>query len=242
MSVAAGLLVGLAVLLWVRRPAPGHRLLTQAPAIAPPPGRLRRWWAARRTGSREDDVLRLIEAVGAALDAGLAPAEALVAVAESRSAAAGRRRAITALDEALPALVLRARTGEHLAPAWRDFAQASGSPEVLLLARAWALSEASGAPLAAAAQTAARLLREDRDRRRSTAGAIAGARTTMTILTILPLGGPVLAMAMGLDLSRLYLSSPPVWACLVIGAILVVVGRLWVGRLVVAATRGPELT
>lgn len=100
----------------------------------------------------------------------------------------------------------------------------------------------SGAPLAAAAQTAARLLREDRDRRRSTAGAVAGARTTMTILTILPLGGPPLAMIMGLDLGRLYLSSPAVWACLVLGAVLVLLGRFWVERLVVAATRGPELT
>ncbi|MDO5712659.1 MAG: hypothetical protein Q4P32_13110, partial [Micrococcales bacterium] len=202
---------------------------------------LARQKAARAAGGREDDVLRLIEAVGAALSAGLAPADALVAVAESRSATVGRGRDATPIDEALPTLVLRAHTGEHLSPAWRDFAESTGSPEVLLLARAWGLSEASGAPLAAAAQTAAGLLREDRDRRRSTAGAVAGARTTMTILTLLPLGGPPLAMVMGLDLGRLYLSSPMVWACLLIGATLVVVGRVWVARLVVAATRGPEL-
>ena len=250
-ALLAGLLVGLAVLLWVRHGPPGRGLLddtstgrgpTGAGRIASSSGPLARWWAARSAASREDDVLRLIESVGSALSAGLAPADALVAVAESRSASAGRRRTVTAIDEALPALVLRARTGEHLAPAWRDFADASGSPQVLLLARAWALSEVSGAPLAAAAQTAARLLREDRDRRRSTAGAVAGARTTMTILTILPLGGPPLAMIMGLDLGRLYLSSPAVWACLVLGAVLVLLGRFWVDRRVVAATRGPELT
>ena len=207
------------------------------------PKRLR-YWAGRLAHEQEAArPLALLPAtvVGAALSAGLAPADALVAVAESRSATVGRGRDATPIDEALPTLVLRAHTGEHLSPAWRDFAESTGSPVVLLLARAWGLSEASGAPLAAAAQTAAGLLREDRDRRRSTAGAVAGARTTMTILTLLPLGGPPLAMVMGLDLGRLYLSSPMVWACLLIGATLVVVGRVWVARLVVAATRGPEL-
>lgn len=227
-----------AVLLWPGGVSPPTGLLRLD--AAKPASRLARWRAARDADAREEDVLRLIEAVGAALSAGLTPADALVAVVESRSAAGGDERG-TPIDEALPGLVLRARTGEHLAPAWRDLAEATGSPEVLLLARGWALSEASGAPLAAAAHTAARLLREDWDRRRATASAIAGARTTMTILTVLPLGGPLLAMIMGLDLGRLYLSSPMVWACLVAGAGLVVAGRLWVGRLVVAAARGPEL-
>ena len=64
----------------------------------------------------------------------------------------------------------------------------------------------------------------------------------MTILTILPVGGPLLAAAMGLDLGRLYLSSPLVWGCLAAGLALVLVGRLWVARLVAHAMHGPMLS
>lgn len=195
-----------------------------------------RWRGSRE---REDDVVHFVEAVGAALAAGLGPADALMLVAKSRTA---RVEASTDIDRALPALVLRAGTGETLSVGWRALADELGSAQLLLLARAWALSEASGAPLSSAAATAARLMRTERDRRRRSEAALAGARATIRILTLLPLGGPVLAAFLGLDLSQLYGHSPAVWACLAGGAALLLVGRVWVGRLVAVAMSGPVLT
>lgn len=238
-ALTAALLVVAAVCAWPAQSGAdtGRALAGVAPSgAAPGASRLRRWLGR---AAPADDVVHFVEAVGAALTAGLGPADALVLVANSRAARAGPR---THVDDGLPALVLRARSGEHLSAGWRELADQVGSPHLLLLARAWALSEASGAPLSAAATTAARLMRTDRDRQARAAAAVAGARATMRILTVLPLGGPALAALLGLDLVALYGHSPAVWAALAGGLVLVALGRLWVGRLVARAMHGPVLT
>lgn len=237
----AVLLAAAAVLTW---PSPRRRTPARLETPASAGASAIRWIravAARLRGDRDrgDDIVHFVEAVGAALAAGLGPADALVLVAKSRTARVG---AGTDVDRALPELVLRARTGDGLSAGWRALADELHSPQLLLLARAWALSEASGAALSGAAATAARLMRTERDRRRRSEAALAGARATIRILTLLPLGGPVLAAALGLDLAHLYGHSPAVWACLAGGVVLLLIGRVWVGRLVAAAMRGPVLT
>lgn len=238
-ALAAALLVVAAVCAWPARGDGGapEALAADGPGRVPAGASHVRRWLGR--GGHSDDVVHLVEAVGAALTAGLGPADALVLVANSRAARAGPR---TPVDDGLPALVQRARSGEHLSAGWRELAHQVGSPHLLLLARAWALSEASGAPLSAAATTAARLMRTDRDRQARAAAAVAGARATMRILTVLPLGGPALAALLGLDLVTLYGQSPAVWAALAGGLVLVALGRLWVGRLVAGAMHGPVLS
>lgn len=145
------------------------------------------------------------------------------------------------VDDALPLLLARARAGDGLAAGWADVARRTGSPEVELLARAWSLSESSGASLSAAARTAVHLLRQGRDERRRTQVAVAGARATMSVLTALPLGGPALALLLGLDLGSVYLSSPAAAAMLGGGVLLVLLGRWWVAGMVAATLRGPAL-
>ena len=64
----------------------------------------------------------------------------------------------------------------------------------------------------------------------------------MNVLTALPLGGPFLALALGVDPSELYGSSPLTGGCLAAGGVLVLAGRSWVARMVRGVTRGPVLS
>lgn len=237
-ALLAAVLVAAAIALW---PGSGRAATVSGSGNDPRSRFCRPSWLRRLTGSpdRDDDIVHLVEAVGAALSAGLGPADALRLVTDSR---AGGRAGRSEVDDVLPSLVLRARSGDTLSQGWHEVADRLGSTQVRLLARAWALSESSGAPLASAASTAAHLLRAKRDRRRRSQAAVAGARATIRILTLLPLGGPVLAALLGLDLARLYAQSPAVWACVGGGLALIVVGRWWVGRLVAGAVAGPMLT
>lgn len=236
-ALLAAVLVVAAIVTW---PGSGRTTAVSGPGSEPRSRFPRPSWLRRLTGSpdRDDEIVHLVEAVGAALSAGLGPADALRLVTDSRADGGATRSEV---DDALPSLVLRARSGDTLSQGWHEVADQLGSTQVRLLARAWALSESSGAPLASAASTAAHLLRAERDRRRRSQAAVAGARATIRILTVLPLGGPVLAVLLGLDLARLYAQSPAVWACVGAGLVLIVVGRWWVARLVAGAVAGPML-
>ncbi len=243
-ALVATLAVAAAVVAWpAARSADGARDLTGAGPAGRSPAQLwqagsRRLRLLLRPDETVDDVIHVVESTGAALKAGLGPADALVLVVRSRDARPGRAKA---LDDALPALESRARNGELLSGGWREAAATLRSPQILVLARAWALSEATGAPLSEAAATAARLMRVDRDRHRRSVAAVAGARATMRILTLLPLSGPLLAGLLGVDLVNLYARSAAVWACIGGGLVLIGIGRWWVDRLIAAAMRGPEL-
>ncbi|MGN6637106.1 MAG: type II secretion system F family protein, partial [Oryzihumus sp.] len=116
------------------------------------------------------------------------------------------------------------------------------SRELGVLAAAWSLSEETGGPLADAVRTAGAVVRGSMAQRERMLAAVAGARSTMTILTALPIGGPLIALAVGLDPSRLYLGSPLNQLCLVMGVVLALAGRVWVRRLVAGAVRGPVLS
>ncbi len=111
----------------------------------------------------------------------------------------------------------------------------SGSADLAFVASAWRLSESTGAPLAEAVDRAAAQLRSGLSRRRRLAAAIAGPRATVTLLTALPLSGPLLGLACGLSPSALYLSSAPAAGSALIGAFLTVLGRWWCTRIVRAA-------
>lgn len=119
--------------------------------------------------------------------------------------------------------------------------QAERYPQVRFVAQAWQLSARTGCPLADAVESAGRAVRARLDHERRVVSVAAGAATTIRILTLLPLGGPLLAMAVGVDPVDAYVSSPTAWACVAVGAVLVVLGRLWVRRLVDAVARGPVL-
>ncbi|MGA7204518.1 MAG: hypothetical protein WBX27_07825, partial [Specibacter sp.] len=112
----------------------------------------------------------------------------------------------------------------------------------LELAACLEVCEASGAPVAAVLSRLATRLESEQDAAAMRETALAGPRATVRLLTWLPFVGLGLGMAMGVDPVGVLLGGPLGWACLVVGCVLVMAGRLWSTHLisVAARTAGPK--
>lgn len=168
----------------------------------------------------------------------MAPASALRIAAESRSGA-GQADPLVVLAGDLAAA---AAEGAPLGPLWRAAAGSTGSEELLLLSQAWSLTEDLGVPLAQAVRTTAGLLEARLAHERRLAGAVAGANATVNVLTVLPLGGPLLGLLLGIGPAELYGGSRLTQTSLVLGLLLAGIGRWWVHRMVRAVARGPVIS
>jgi len=253
-SLVTGLLAGVGILLWPERF--GLRRLAILPRVSSasvvvtrfvarlagervrhclprhlPPGR-------SAAGATAQDLLGLLEAIAPALEAGMAPASALRFAADARSGS-GRLDPLAALARGMASA---AADGSMLGPLWREAAESAGSAELLLLAQAWSLTEDMGAPLAQAVRTTAGLLEARDAHERRLAGAVAGAKATVNVLTVLPIGGPLLALVLGIGPGELYGGSRLTQGSLVLGLCLAGIGRWWVHRMVRAVARGPVIT
>ena len=240
MSALVAVLLVCAVL--VGTPLPATDRLAAVPGEGGPGLTRLRWSRRRRRASGPELALTVAEAVAPALEAGLSPAAALVHAVEDLVAGDVRSGGTApARDLSRWAMEVRAAvtTGESCASLLSRGASALDSPELALLARAWALTEETGGPLADAARTTAGLIRSTRSQRLRLTAAVAGARSTMNLLTVLPLGGPLLALSLGVDPASVYLGSPLCLVCPVAGILLALVGRAWVRRLVAGAVAGP---
>ena len=249
MSAAVGLLVMVGVLVWPQSFA--TRLLSILPRASVPSrlptsarttlrsaswARTPAWNSGHRAAAIDSpELLALLEAIAPALEAGMAPAAALLIAADSRCDP-GRP---DQLDALVRAMASSAADGRKLGPLWREASEAAGSAELLLLAQAWSLTEDMGAPLAQAVRTTAGLLEARIAHERRLTAAIAGAKATVNVLTVLPIGGPLLALVLGIGPEELYGSSRLTQASLALGLCLAVIGRWWVGRMVRAVARGP---
>lgn len=127
--------------------------------------------------------------------------------------------------------------GESVAAVWSGWAARTSSPSLALVASAWQLTESTGAPLALAVERATRGLLDARSRRGRVAVAVAGPRASVTVLTLLPLTGPLVGLACGIDPLTLYLGSPLTVASLGLGLALVGAGRVWCTRMIRTAVR-----
>jgi tight adherence protein B len=246
--LVTGLLAGLGVLAWPGRF--GRRRLAILPEVlsASPmgvtavpgsaTGRLRRLLPGRSvTAVRTQDLLGLLEAIAPALEAGMAPASALSLAADARSRSGGPDH-LAALASTMASA---AADGAALGPLWREAAESAGSAELLLLAHAWSLTEDMGAPLARAVRTTSGLLEARVAHERLLTSAVAGARATVNLLTVLPLCGPLLALVLGIGTAELYTGSRLALGSLVLGLCLAGIGRWWVHRMVGAVARGPVM-
>ena len=121
--------------------------------------------------------------------------------------------------------------GTPLAPVWVGWAERTASSDVALVASAWALCERLGAPLASTVTIVSTVVRRRLEVQRRTDAALAGPRASMTVLSALPAVGPLLALVMGLSPLDLY-ASPSGAAALVVGLVLLLLGRWWGSRLV----------
>lgn len=226
-AVTVGVVAALAVLAWPARtgrraperlhpwPTPASR----AVELTGPRARWRLSLLCRRRDGEGEATLVLLDRLAAALRAGLPPDEALsVATAAGRGTGFGAAlRAVAEGRSAAAALarLARVRDDEHLGRA----------------ARAWALSERTGAGLAEAVEAAARAGRQAVDHRRQVRAATAGARASVTLLTLLPVGGVGVALLLGLSPTAVY-GNPVSLAALGLGVSLLLVGRLVVSRMV----------
>ena len=250
MSLLAGLSAALGVLLWPGRF--GRRSLQVLPGAssdahpAASPNRVRgsagqraRRSLTRRSaaGPTAQDLLGLLEAIAPALEAGIAPASALRIAADVRSGPARP----DPLTELAGTIASAAAEGVSLGPLWRAAADSAGSAELLLLAQAWSLTEDMGVPLAQAVRTTAGLLETRISQERRLTSAVAGAEATVNLLTVLPIGGPLLALVLGIGPAELYGGSGLTQSCLVLGLCLAGAGRWWVHRMVRAVARGPVM-
>ena len=254
MSLVVGLLVAVGISLWPGRF--GRRRLAILPTVssrsvmvprsvpASPWQRARHWLPGHRAPEvSAPDLLGLLEAVAPALEAGMAPAAALRIAADARSGPerTGRTERLDPLAAMARDMASAAADGALLGPLWREAAESADSAELLLLAQAWSLTEDMGAPLAQAVRTTAGLLEARIAHERRLVSAVAGAKATMNVLTVLPIGGPLLALILGIGPSELYGGSRLTQASLVMGLCLAGIGHWWVRRMVRAVARGPVI-
>lgn len=231
-GVLVALLVGAALLAWpvsVRRRA---RLVgggtPQGARWGRRSGEQQRRSNRKTDGDTADGLLAFLDIVAPSLRAGRTPEEAVrlaCDVVETGSLTASLQDALT--------------TGRPIAGVLEEYGR--DDPGSRFVARSWQMSAQIGSPLADAVECAAGGVRASRAHRRKVVAASTGARTTIRILTLLPLGGPLLAVAVGVDPVRAYVLSPTAWVCLAVGGALVVAGRAWVERLLAEVARGPVL-
>ena len=174
----------------------------------------------------ERAVLALLDGTAAALRAGLPPARAL-----ELGGATLPGSSPPGVVEIVAQAVAAGAAGLPVAPVWRQAGLRTQSPVADAVAAAWGLSETTGCPLAEAVERAAAQLRNALATRRKVRAAVAGPQATVTVLTVLPLTGPLFGLAGGVSPGELYGNGIGL-LCLGAGLGLMGVGRLWCRRLV----------
>ncbi|WP_392543265.1 hypothetical protein [Oryzobacter telluris] len=229
--LTAAVLVVLAALAWPGRgrgPADERELGDDVPG-----GSL--WGLVRRRRRRSVDdgrwVADLGEVVAVGLDAGLDLPSAVVAAARSPSVA---RQAPWLADRVAEETLAGESASSCLDPPGP--CPAAVRHDLGLLAAAWRLAEDAGAPAAVVTAAAADAVRERHVSRGRAEVAVAGPRTSMMLLTALPLVGPVGGVLVGLGPDRLYASTAARVTAMV-GVLLTGVGWLWARAVLRRAAR-----
>lgn len=218
--------------------------------------RLLRRLGVGRADRARDLELRVLDGLAAALEAGLPVPQAVTLAVSGAPSQTGRTQGLSRRGqrrrrrgpgrggggELAPAsgwdeLARAAAQGQALAPVWQRLARREDSPTLDSVARAWRVSALTGAPLARGIRVSAHVSRERRRLERAVQVATAGARATVTVLTLLPLAGVGLAVVLGVSPVALY-AHPVALASAGAGAVLVVVGQFWSRRLVGRVLRG----
>ncbi|MFB6820297.1 type II secretion system F family protein [Streptomyces virginiae] len=222
--LAAGLLV--AVL--------GGSLIPPVVGVAAVP-LVRRWLRVRareraRT-ARAAEVVALCGAVVGELRAGAQPGQALTAAMRRTAVGPGGPGA------AETGVLAAAAFGGDVPGALRQAAREPGAEGLAGMAACWRVSVDGGAGLAAGLERLEGALRAERDRQDSLRAQLAGARSTVLVLALLPLVGLLIGTGLGADPLRVLLHTPMGWGCLLAGGVLEALGLLWCRRIVKAAER-----
>lgn len=105
-------------------------------------------------------------------------------------------------------------------------------PVLRSVAAAWSVSQQTGSGLADVLERIADGHRRGLEVRRTLEVELAGPRATARLMSLLPAVGVGLAMLLGADPLRWFVSSVPGAACLTVGVFLNVAGFIWIRRIV----------
>ncbi|MDX3538366.1 type II secretion system F family protein [Streptomyces sp. MB09-01] len=196
---------------------------------------LRRWLRLRARerarAARAAEVVALCGAVVGELRAGAQPGQALTAALRRTAAGPGGPGVAEA------GVLAAAAFGGDVPGALRQAAREPGAEGLAGMAACWRVSVDGGAGLAAGLDRLEGALRAERDRQESLRAQLAGARSTVLVLALLPLVGLLIGTGLGADPLQVLLHTPMGWGCLLAGALLEALGLLWCRRIVRAGER-----
>ncbi len=232
-SLIAAVLAALAAMVVV---APvGERRITRLVAAEPEPvisrritAAILRWWqhrgigpgSRRRRTQQRARVLQAIGALGAELEAGASPGEALLRAQGSPSV--------------WPQAAAAVRWGDGIAEGL--VADARAAPVLSQVAACWRVGS-RGAGLVEAIQHVAASARAAEDVRVEMEAQLAGPRSTARLLSGLPVVGLGLGLMLGADPLDWLLGTMPGRLCLTVGVTLTLVGMWWTGRIAAGVER-----
>lgn len=251
MTVVSAALAVVAVLVWrppwgwirtrideVASPRPGRRtlvlvlaagmvaslvILPAAPAVLAWTGlgvvavgwrRLGRARDRRRRADTGDLAHGVVDALVAELRSGAAPATAVGRLALESDLLAGAATAAASGGDVAAALIA---AGDR--PGARPLAD---------IGRAWAVSDACGAPLAAVLDQLREAGREDRELQRELVAGVAPARATATLVAVMPPLGLALGTGLGVDPLAVVTTTLPGALCVAAGVAFALGGVLWI--------------
>lgn len=246
-SLAAAALVGCAVALLVPPPPESRRRggrPARLPGAAARSEVLRRLLPGRHPAPDLQPVVALVDRLAALVRAGLAPPVAW----QHLAATPGPLRPVCAL--VAESVSTGGDAGAALRVAAQDLARVGprrprGLPAaavVTWLGAAVAVSERTGAPLAACLERLAATVRAETAAADERAAALAGPQATAQVLGWLPAAGLLLGALVGANPLHALLATGPGRVCGAAGAVLWVAGRRWSAALVRAAARAGEHT
>ncbi len=196
---------------------------------------VRRWLRVRARerarAARAAEVVALCGAVVGELRAGAQPGQALTAALRRTAVAPGGPGAAEA------GVLAAAAFGGDVPAALHQAAREAGAAGLAGMAACWRVSVDGGAGLAAGLERLEGALRAERDRQESLRAQLAGARSTVLVLALLPLVGLLIGTGLGADPLRVLLHTPMGWGCLLAGGVLEALGLLWCRRIVRAGER-----
>lgn len=132
------------------------------------------------------------------------------------------------------------RLGGDVVRTWTEAGNRPGHDGLLALARAWQVSQDSGAPMADLLERASTALARERRVSGVLDSELAGPRATARLLALLPAAGVWLGIGLGGDPAGFLLHHPLGQVCLVVAVALACAGLVWVERIATSAGRLPQ--
>ncbi|MCS5713670.1 type II secretion system F family protein [Herbiconiux sp. CPCC 205716] len=203
----------------------------------------------RSRSPEADRIAAVVERLAALIGAGVAPGQAwryLAEVDTHPQLAAVVARLDAGSD--VPAAIARSAPPPRQPPGSRHPSgrgrERAAGESWQVLAAAWSVASAAGAPLARCLDEIAATLRGLAQAERDTAAALASPMATTRLLMVLPIISVAGASLLGLDTLQVLVGSPAGLVCLAGGILLTVLGSLWSRHLVrraAPADRAPGL-